>query len=103
MGESTLSNLNSKLVPLEKHKFGLEKNIDDSKLRLDQAVNNQNQAEKKVKTMDKVVANWKRKADDLSRELSSSQMEQRNIASELRVKNGKSEADQQLDEMLREN
>ena len=102
--ESTLGNLNNKLVSLEKHKHSLEKNIEDAKQKLDQAVSNHCQAEKKIKMMDRVVSDWRRKADDLSKELSSSQMEQRNIASELfRVKNGKSEADQQLDEMLREN
>ena len=81
--ESTLGNLNNKLVSLEKHKHNAEKNIEDAKYKLDQAVSNHGQAEKKIKMMDRVVSDWKRKADDLSKELSSSQMEQRNIASEL--------------------
>ena len=102
--ESTLGNLNNKLVSLEKHKHNVEKDIEDARYKLDQAMSNHGQAEKKIKMMDRVVSDWKRKADDLSKELSSSQMEQRNIASELfRVKNGKSEADQQLEEILREN
>merc|ERR1712062_743873 len=75
----------------------------DAKYKLDQAMSNYGQAEKKIKMMDRVVADWKRKADDTSKELSGCQMEQRNIASELfRVKNGKSEADHQLEEILRE-
>ena len=54
--------------------------------------------------MDRAVGDWKRKADEIAKELSGCQMEQRNVASELfRVKNGKSEADHQLEEILREN
>eukprot|EP00092_Neocalanus_flemingeri_P016779 GFUD01018148.1.p1 GENE.GFUD01018148.1~~GFUD01018148.1.p1 ORF type:complete len:1458 (+),score=511.32 GFUD01018148.1:400-4374(+) len=102
--ESTLGNLNNKLVSLEKYKQSLDKNVEDAKQKLDQALTNHDQAEKKIKMMDRFVSDWRRKADDLSKELSLSQMEQRNIASELfRVKNGKAEGDQQLDEILREN
>ena len=54
--------------------------------------------------MDRAVGDWKRKADEIAKELSGCQMEQRNVASELfRVKNGKSEADHHLEEILRDN
>lgn len=50
------------------------------------------------------MGDWKRKADEIAKELLSCQMEQRNVASELfRVKNGKSEADHHLEEILRDN
>ena len=102
--ESSVENLNNKLVVLEKNKFSQEKSLEEAKFRVDQAAARHGQAEKKVKTMDRAVADWKRKADEIAKELTGSQMEQRNVASELfRVKNGKSEADNQLEEILREN
>ena len=102
--ESTIENLNNKLVILEKTKLSDEKSIEEAKYRVDQATARQGQSEKKVKTMDRAISDWRRKADEIAKELSSSQMEQRNVASELfRVKNGKSEADHQLEEILREN
>merc|ERR1712241_1225025 len=59
---------------------------------------------KNVKNMDRSVMDWKRKADEIAKQLSSCQMEQRTVASELfRVKNGKSETDNQLEDVLREN
>ena len=102
--ESTIENLNNKLVIMEKNKFMNEKNIEDAKYKVDQASARHGQAEKRVKTMDRSVNDWKRKADDIAKELASCQMEQRSVASELfRVKNGKSESDNQLEEILKEN
>jgi len=47
------------------------------------------QAEKRVKLMDKVIAEWKTKADNISLELNNSQKDTRNASAELfRVKNG---------------
>ena len=54
--------------------------------------------------MDRAVGDWKRKAAAIAKERLGCQMEQRNVASELfRVKNGKSEADHHLEEILRDN
>ncbi len=62
------------------------------------------QAEKKIKMMDKVIAEWKAKADSTSMELNNSQKECRNASAELfRVKNGYEEAAAQLDDVKREN
>merc|ERR1719479_775754 len=86
--EGTMENLNSKLMVL----------------RVDQVNIMYNQAEKRVKLMDKVIAEWKVKADVTSLELNNSQKECRNASSELfRVKNGYDEASTHLDDVRREN
>jgi myosin heavy chain 6/7 len=102
--ESTMENLNSKLMSLEKAKTALSKEIEDVVHRVDQVNIMYNQAEKRVKLMDKVIAEWKTKADCFSLELNNSQKECRNASAELfRVKNGYDEASAQLDDVRREN
>jgi hypothetical protein len=45
--------------------------------------------EKKIRQFDKIIGDWKRKADGLSQELDLSQKECRNVSAELfRVNNG---------------
>merc|ERR1719510_285565 len=54
--------------------------------------------------MDKVIAEWKVKADGIGMDLNDSQKECRNASAELfRVKNGYEEANVQLDDVRREN
>ena len=102
--ESTMENLNSKLVALEKAKLQTQKDIEEMAHRVDQVNIMYNQAEKRVKLMDKVIAEWKTKADSTSLELNNSQKECRNASAELfRVKNGYDEAASQLDDVRREN
>jgi len=102
--ESTMDNLNSKLLSLEKAKLQTQKDIEEMAHRCDQVNMMYNQAEKRVKLMDKVIAEWKTKADSISLELNNSQKECRNASSELfRVKNGYDEASSQLDDVRREN
>ena len=102
--ESTMENLNSKLVSLEKAKLQVQKDIEEMAHRVDQVNIMYNQAEKRVKLMDKVIAEWKTKADTISLELNNSQKECRNASAELfRVKNGYDEAASQLDDVRREN
>ena len=102
--ESTMENLNSKLVALEKAKMVTQKDIEEMAHRVDQVNIMYNQAEKRVKLMDKVIAEWKTKADSTSLELNNSQKECRNASAELfRVKNGYDEAASQLDDVRREN
>merc|ERR1719483_1136772 len=61
-------------------------------------------AEKKIKQMDKVIGDWKLKADGTSMELNNSQKECRNASAELfRVRNGYEEANVQFDDVRREN
>ena len=47
--ESTMENLNNKLVILEKTKFSHEKNTEEAKYRVNQSAAKHSQAEKKVK------------------------------------------------------
>jgi myosin heavy chain 6/7 len=102
--ESTMTNLNNKLMALDKSKDATGKEIDEMTSRVDQANVLHNQAEKKIKMMDKVIGEWKTKADSASMELNNSQKECRNASAELfRVKNGYEEAAAQLDEVKREN
>lgn len=102
--ESTMTNQNNKLMALEKAKLATTKEIEEIAYRVDQASVLYNQAEKKVKMMDKVIAEWKGKADSMSMELNNSQKECRNASAELfRVKNGFEESSVQLDDVKREN
>merc|ERR1712071_12394 len=72
--------------------------------RVDQSNIISSQMEKKLKQFDKVVHDWKTKADGHSQELELSQRECRNVSSELfRIKNGYEECMSQLDEVRREN
>merc|ERR1711874_526029 len=102
--EGTVTNLNGKLMSLEKAKLSLTKEIEEMTSRVDQANVLYSHAEKKIKQMDKVIAEWKVKADGISMELNNSQKECRNASAELfRVKNGYEEANVQFDDVRREN
>ncbi len=64
---------------------------------LDHANIKNNQMEKKIRQFDKIIGDWKRKADGLSQELDQSQKECRNVSAELfRVTNGYNEAFNQV-------
>merc|ERR1711983_76017 len=91
-------------MALEKSKMGLTKEMEDVACRVDQAHMLHNQAEKKIKMMDKTIGEWKTKANCLSQELNDSQKECRNASAELfRIKNGYEEANVQFDDVRREN
>jgi len=102
--ESTMGNLNSRLMALEKAKAAVTKDIEDVGHEVDQINAVFSQAEKRVKLMDKMIFEWKTKADVLSLELNNSQVECRNASAELfRIKNGYDEATATLDDVRREN
>ena len=102
--ESTMGNLNGKLIALEKAKLLLTKEIEDMGARVDQANMLYNQAEKKIKVMDKTIGEWKSKANGLSMELNDSQKECRNASAELfRMKNGYEDSNAQLESVKHEN
>ena len=91
-------------MSLEKAKLSLSKEIEEMTSRVDQANVLYSHAEKKIKQMDKVIGEWKIKADGISMELNNSQKECRNASAELfRVKNGYEEANVQFDDVRREN
>ena len=56
-------------MSLDKAKLGLTKEIEEMTSRVDQANVLYSHAEKKIKQMDKVIAEWKIKADGISMEL----------------------------------
>merc|ERR1719500_1711171 len=102
--EVTVESLNSKLMQLEKSKAQLQEQIEDTASRVDVASVHSQQLEKKIKQFDKIVSDWKTKADSLSQELDTSQRECRNSSGELfRIKNGYEECLSNLEEVRREN
>ena len=61
----------------------MQENIEDVSAKVDHANIINSQAEKKLKQFDKVVHDWKTKADNMTQELDTSQRECRNVSSEL--------------------
>ena len=102
--ESTVNQLNSKLIQLEKAKSKLQSELDEMAVQVDQAQILNLSMEKKAKQFDRIVTEWKEKCDSLGKDLDSSQKETRNASSELfRIKSAYEEAVLQLDEVRREN
>merc|ERR1739838_639816 len=82
----------------------LHTEIEEMTVNLDQAQILNNLMEKKAKQFDKIVGEWKRKADGLAMDLDVTQKECRNASSELfRIKAAYEESLAQLDEVRREN
>merc|ERR1712200_276263 len=102
--ENTIENWNCKLANIEKCRTKLNVEIEEMNHNLDQAQILNNQMEKKAKHFDRIVAEWKKKVDNLTMDLDVSQRDCRNASSELfRVKSAYEEAINQLDEVRREN
>ncbi|CAB4054208.1 MYH6_7 [Lepeophtheirus salmonis] len=100
--QGTIEQLNGKLGQLEKSKSTLQSEFEDMSAQADQAHILNSSMEKKARQFEKIVGEWKVKADSFSRELDNSQKECRNASSELfRVKNAYEEAIIQLDEKKR--
>merc|ERR1719422_2996229 len=90
--ESTTEQLNGKLRQLEGGKVKVQAHILNSSM------------EKKARQFDRIVSEWKSKADSLSMDLDVAQKESRNASSELfRVKSAYEESVLQLDEVRKEN
>merc|ERR1712126_635175 len=82
----------------------LKAEIDEVAAQADQAHILNNSMEKKAKQFDRIVGEWKQKADGLSMDLDTAQKEARNASSELfRVKSAYEESVLQLDEVRKEN
>merc|ERR1712244_153160 len=97
--ESTTENLNGKLRQLEGAKVKVQAEIDEVSAQLDQAHILNSSMEKKARQFDRIVSEWKSKADSLSMDLDVAQKESRNASSELfRVKSAYEESVLQLDE-----
>merc|ERR1712203_662963 len=84
--------------------MGLQAEIDEVSAQCDQAHILNSSMEKKAKQFDRIVAEWKGKADGLGMDLDVAQKEARNASSELfRVKSAYEESVLQLDEVRKEN
>ena len=102
--ESTVDNVGTKLDNLEKSKAKLQSDIEEVGAHVDAASAKANQMEKRIKQFDKIIGDWKRKADGLTQELDQSQKECRTVSSELfRVRSGYEESSIQLGDVKREN
>merc|ERR1712141_449182 len=102
--EETIDTLNQKVAGTEKTKHRLETELEDLQLEYERVHAAAIITEKRGKNFDKVVGEWKAKADDLGAEIDASQKECRNYNSELfRLKAAWDETMEQLDVVKREN
>merc|ERR1712156_58805 len=102
--EETIETLNQKVSSTEKTKHRLETELEDIQLEYERVHAAAVITEKRGRNFDKVVGEWKAKADDVATEIEASQKECRNYNSELfRLKAGWDETTEQLDIVKREN
>jgi len=102
--EETIDSLNAKVASTEKTKHRLEAELEDLQLEYERVHSAAVISEKRSQNFDKVVNEWKAKADDLGQELEASQKECRNYNSELfRLRAAWDETIEQLDVVKREN
>merc|ERR1739844_618583 len=102
--EETIETLNQKVAGTEKTKHRLETELEDIQLEYERVHAAAIITERRGKNFDKVVGEWKAKADDIAAEVDASQKECRNYNSELfRLKAAWDETSEQLDVVKREN
>merc|ERR1711970_1525803 len=102
--EDTIQSLQEKLATLEKNKARNKAEIDDLTSECERLETNANIIEKRGRNFDKVVNEWRLKAEDLQNEITASQTECRNYSSEyFRVKSSNEEILEVLDSVKREN
>merc|ERR1712012_902767 len=100
--QTTIEQLNLKAAQVDKAKVTAD--IDDMAAQADQAQLLNASMEKKAKQFDKLVGEWKLKAESTSMDLDTAQKECRNASPELfRVKSAYEESVLQLDEVRKEN
>ena len=102
--EETIDSLNSKIAATEKTKHRIEVELEDLQMEYERTHAAAIITEKRGKNFDKVMGEWKAKADDLMAELEACRCEGRNYSSEVfRLKAGYDETMEQLDVVKREN
>merc|ERR1719391_821714 len=102
--EETIDSLNAKIAATEKTKHRIEVELEDLQMEYERTHAAAIITEKRGKNFDKVMGEWKAKADDLMAELEASKSECRNYSSEVhRLKAGYDETMEQLDVVKREN
>merc|ERR1712088_1299016 len=102
--EDTISSLQEKIASLEKAKARAKAEFDDLSAEAERHITNATIIEKRGRNFDKVVNEWRLKAEDLQNEITGSQTECRNFSSEyFRVKSANEELMEHLDTVKREN
>merc|ERR1712025_212120 len=102
--EDTITSLQEKIASLEKAKARSKAELDDLTAECERHNTNATIIEKRGRNFDKVVNEWRLKAEDLQNEITSSQTECRNFSSEyFRIKSTNEEMIEHLDTVKREN
>merc|ERR1712073_46930 len=102
--EDTITSLQEKIANLEKSKERSKAELDDLTSETERFNTNAAIIEKRGRNFDKVVNEWRLKAEDLQNEIVSSQTESRNYSSEyFRIKASNEEILEHLDTVKREN
>merc|ERR1739847_65393 len=102
--EETVDSLQQKIANSEKSKGRMQSDLEELSMEYERTHAAAIIIEKRGKNFDKVVGEWKSKADDVASEVDASQKECRNYASEhFRLKAAHDEVVEQLDVVKREN
>ena len=102
--DETIEGLNSKIAINEKTKHRMDMELEDLQMEYERTHAAAIITEKRGKNFDKVLGEWKAKADDLMAELEACRCESRNYSSEVfRLKAACDESIEQLDVVKREN
>merc|ERR1712038_1737298 len=102
--EDTISSLQEKIASLEKSKARAKAELDDLSSECERHNTNATIIDKRGRNFDKVVNEWRLKAEDLQNEITASQTECRNFSSEyFRIKSANEEILEHLDTVKREN
>merc|ERR1712126_575684 len=102
--EETIDSLNTKIAATEKTKHRIEAELEDIQLEYERTHAAAIITEKRGANFDKVLGEWKAKADDMMAELEACRSESRNYNSEVyRLKAAYDETVEQLDVVRREN
>merc|ERR1719334_1419588 len=102
--EETIDSLNTKISATEKTKHRIECELEDIQLEYERTHAAAIITEKRAANFDKVLGEWKAKADDMMAELEACRTEGRNYNSEVyRIKAAYEETMEQLDVVRREN
>merc|ERR1712127_702232 len=103
-GEELIENLNNKIGSGEKSKMRMEAELEELAMEYERTHAAAMITEKRGRNFDKVIGEWKAKADDLHAELDACHSECRNFTSEkFRLKAALDESTEQLDIVRREN
>merc|ERR1712037_1028946 len=102
--EEVIENLNAKIASSEKSKSRMEAEYEELSMEYERTHAAAMITEKRGRNFDKVVGEWKAKADDLMAELDACSSECRNFNAErFRIKASLDESTEQLDIVRREN